>query len=181
MKAADGFEKQRLIFAEGGDDLDPVFSETNWDDDRNVIVGVTIPSFVIATGLIYFFSFKLGWIPVYGVDKWQGYILPVIAMGGYSVSFLTRLMRSSLLDVMGQDYIRTARAKGISETRVILKHALRNALIPVIKWPAAEDCLCCGIIRRTNLRPATCLAGRFSGGEYDGMCYQNGGWTGDAL
>lgn len=95
-------------------------------------IGVTIPSFVIATALIYTFSFKLGWTPVYGVDSWKGYILPVIAMGGYSVSFLARLMRSSLLDVMGQDYIRTARAKGISETRVIVKHALRNALIPVV-------------------------------------------------
>ena len=95
-------------------------------------IGVTIPSFVIATGLIYIFSFKLSWTPVYGVDNWKGYILPVIAMGGYSVSFLARLMRSSLLDVMGQDYIRTARAKGISETRVIVKHALRNALIPVV-------------------------------------------------
>ena len=95
-------------------------------------IGVTIPSFVIATALIYIFSFKLSWTPVYGVDSWKGYILPMIAMGGYSVSFLARLMRSSLLDVMGQDYIRTARAKGISETRVIVKHALRNALIPVI-------------------------------------------------
>ncbi len=95
-------------------------------------IGVTIPSFVIATALIYVFSFKLGWTPMYGVDKWQGYILPMIAMGGYSVSFLARLMRSSLLDVLGQDYISTARAKGISETRVILVHALRNALIPVV-------------------------------------------------
>ena len=95
-------------------------------------VGVTIPSFVIATALIYIFSFRLGWTPMYGVDTWQGYILPMIAMGGYSVSFLARLMRSSLLDVMGQDYIRTARAKGISEVRVVLKHALRNALIPVV-------------------------------------------------
>ena len=95
-------------------------------------IGVTIPSFVIATALIYVFSFKLQWTPVYGVDTWKGYILPVVAMGGYSVSFLARLMRSSLLDVMGQDYIRTARAKGISETRVIVKHALRNALIPVV-------------------------------------------------
>lgn len=95
-------------------------------------LGVTIPSFVIATGLMYFFSFKLGWTPTYGVDTWQGYILPMVALGGYSVSFLARLMRSSLLEVMGQDYIRTARAKGISETRVIVKHALRNAMIPVI-------------------------------------------------
>ena len=95
-------------------------------------LGVTIPSFVIATGLMYFFSFKLGWTPTYGVDTWQGYILPMVALGGYSVSFLARLMRSSLLEVMGQDYIRTARAKGISETRVVVKHALRNAMIPVI-------------------------------------------------
>ena len=95
-------------------------------------IGVTIPSFVIATALIYIFSFQLGWTPVYGVDSWKGYILPVIALGGYSVSFLARLMRSSLLDVLGQDYIRTARAKGISESRVIYKHALRNALIPVV-------------------------------------------------
>jgi len=95
-------------------------------------IGVTIPSFVIGTGLMYIFSYQLGWTPTYGVDKWQGYILPCIALGGYSVSFLARLMRSSLLEVMGQDYIRTARAKGISESRVIVKHALRNALIPVI-------------------------------------------------
>ena len=95
-------------------------------------LGVTIPSFVIASGLLYVFAFRLGWAPIFGVDKWQGYILPMIALGGYSISFLARLMRSSLLEVMGQDYIRTARAKGISETRVILKHALRNALIPMV-------------------------------------------------
>ena len=95
-------------------------------------LGVTIPSFVIAAGLLFMFAFRLGWLPTFGVDKWQGYVLPVIALGGYSISFLARLMRSSLLDVMGQDYIRTARAKGISETRVVVKHALRNALIPVV-------------------------------------------------
>ena len=95
-------------------------------------IGVTIPSFVIASVLIYIFSFRLNWLPTYGVDTWKGYILPVIALGGYSVSYLARLMRSSLLEVMGQDYIRTARAKGLSETKVILRHAMRNALIPVI-------------------------------------------------
>ena len=95
-------------------------------------IGVTIPSFVIASVLIYIFSFRLNWLPTYGVDTWKGYILPVIALGGYSVSYLARVMRSSLLEVMGQDYIRTARAKGLSETKVILRHAMRNALIPVI-------------------------------------------------
>lgn len=95
-------------------------------------IGVTIPSFVIASILIYVFSFKLNILPTYGLDSWQSYILPVVALGGYSVSYITRLMRSSLLEVMGQDYIRTARAKGLTERMVILKHALRNALIPVI-------------------------------------------------
>ena len=74
-------------------------------------IGVTIPSFVIASMLIYVFSFKLNVLPTFGLDSWKSYILPVIAMGGYSVSYLARLMRSSLLEVMGQDYIRTARAK----------------------------------------------------------------------
>jgi oligopeptide transport system permease protein len=95
-------------------------------------IGITIPSFVVASGLMYIFAFKLNWAPTFGVDSARGYILPVAALSGYSLSFIARLTRSSLLDVMGQDYIRTARAKGLSETRVILKHALRNALIPVI-------------------------------------------------
>lgn len=95
-------------------------------------VGVTIPSFVIASILIYVFSFRLGWLPTYGLDSWKGYLLPVIALGGYSISYLARLTRSSLLEVMGQDYIRTARAKGLSEFRVITRHALRNALLPVV-------------------------------------------------
>lgn len=95
-------------------------------------VGVTIPSFVIATLLMYVFSYKLSWVPTIGLDSWKSYILPVIALGGYSLSFMTRLMRSSLLEVMGQDYIRTARAKGMTEFRVITRHALRNALIPVV-------------------------------------------------
>ena len=95
-------------------------------------IGVTIPSFVIASVLIYVFSFKLNVLPTYGLDTWKGYILPVVALGGYSISYMARLMRSSLLEVMGQDYIRTARAKGLSELKVILKHGMRNALIPVI-------------------------------------------------
>lgn len=95
-------------------------------------IGVTIPSFVIASVLIYVFSYRLNWLPTFGVDTWKGYILPVIALGGYSLSYLARLMRSSLLEVMGQDYIRTARAKGLTEHKIIVKHALRNALIPVI-------------------------------------------------
>ncbi|WRS26568.1 ABC transporter permease [Oscillospiraceae bacterium MB08-C2-2] len=95
-------------------------------------IGVTIPSFVIASLLMYVFSLKLGWLPTFGLDSWKGYILPVVALGGYTLSYLARLMRSSLLEVMGQDYIRTARAKGLSELKVVVRHALRNALIPLI-------------------------------------------------
>jgi len=95
-------------------------------------IGVTIPSFVIASLLMYVFSLKLGWLPTFGLNSWKGYILPVIAMGGYALAYLARLMRSSLLEVMGQDYIRTARAKGLSEFKVVVRHALRNALIPLI-------------------------------------------------
>lgn len=95
-------------------------------------IGVTIPSFVIASLLIYAFSYKLNWLPTYGLDSWQSYILPVVALGGYSISYLARLMRSSLLEVMGQDYIRTARAKGLKESAVLGGHALRNAVIPLV-------------------------------------------------
>ncbi len=95
-------------------------------------IGVTIPSFVIASILIYLFSYKLSLLPSYGLDSWKGYILPVIALGGYSISYIARLMRSSLLEVLGQDYIRTARAKGLTEHQIVIRHALRNALIPVI-------------------------------------------------
>ena len=106
-----------------------------WQDVLSMVVatiGVTIPSFVIATFLMYVFSYKLDWLPAFGFDSAAGYILPVVAMGGYSLSFLARLMRSSLLEVMGQDYIRTARSKGLSEFKVVFRHALRNALIPVV-------------------------------------------------
>ena len=80
-------------------------------------IGVTIPSFVIASLLIYVFSYVLNWLPTFGLDSWQSYILPVIALGGYSVSYIARLMRSSLLEVMGQDYIRTARGQGPDRVR----------------------------------------------------------------
>lgn len=95
-------------------------------------IGVTIPSFVIASLLIYVFAYQLNWLPTYWDWSAASYVLPVVALGGYSVSYMARLMRSSLLEVMGQDYIRTARAKGLSEFKVITRHALRNALLPIV-------------------------------------------------
>jgi oligopeptide transport system permease protein len=97
-------------------------------------LGVTLPSFVIATGIIYIFAVNFELIPATGLGSWKGYIGPVIALSGYSLSFVARLTRSSMLEVLRQDYVRTARANGISEFKVIFKHALKNALIPVITY-----------------------------------------------
>ncbi len=97
-------------------------------------MGVTIPSYVMATVIIYIFAGKLGWIPSFGLDSPLSYIGPVLALAGYSLSFITRLTRSSMLEVLRQDYIRTARANGIKEYKVIAKHAVKNALIPVVTY-----------------------------------------------
>ena len=96
------------------------------------IFGVTIPSFVVATLLDYFLAFRMRLFPIYGISEWKGYILPTIALSGYSMAFITRLTRSSLMEVMRSDYIRTARVKGLSERQVVMRHGLRNSLIPVI-------------------------------------------------
>jgi len=97
-------------------------------------IGVTVPSFVMATLIIYFFAGKLGWLPTFGIDSPLGYVGPVLALSGYSLSFVSRLTRSSMLEVLRQDYIRTARANGIKEFKVIAKHAVKNALIPVVTY-----------------------------------------------
>ncbi len=97
-------------------------------------LGVAVPSFVVATIYIYVFAEKLGWAPAYGLGEIKAYVGPCLALAGFSLSFVARLSRSSLLEVMQQDYIRTARAKGLSEFRVIFKHALKNSLIPVITY-----------------------------------------------
>ncbi|GAU75458.1 oligopeptide transport system permease protein OppB [Fusibacter sp. 3D3] len=97
-------------------------------------LGVAVPNFVVGTIFIYVFAEKLGWVPAYGLGEPTAYIGPCLALAGFSLSFVARLSRSSLLEVMQQDYIRTARAKGLSEFRVIFKHALKNSLIPVITY-----------------------------------------------
>lgn len=108
-----------------------------WQDGTFMIIatlGVTVPSFVMATLLIYVFSIKLKLLPVIGFDSWKSYIMPTIALGGFSMAVISRLMRSSMLDVIRQDYIRTAKAKGLSRNVVIYKHALKNSLIPVVTY-----------------------------------------------
>ncbi len=111
--------------------------QNKWQDQLAMFIatlGVTIPMFVVATLFIYIFSSKLGWLPSFGLKSWQSYIGPVVALGGFSLAFVSRLTRSSMLEVLQQDYIRTARAKGLPEFVVIGKHALKNALIPVVTY-----------------------------------------------
>ena len=96
-------------------------------------VGISMPSFVVATLLLMLFVLKLRWLPNRATDP-GGLILPIISLSLYPMAYITRLTRSSMLDVLGQDYIRTARAKGLSSFKVIFKHALKNALGPVITY-----------------------------------------------
>lgn len=94
---------------------------------------VSMPSFIMGALLLVAFSVKLGWLPANGAAS-GGLILPIITLMLYPMAYITRLTRSSMLDVFGQDYIRTARAKGVPEKRVIFGHALKNSLIPVITY-----------------------------------------------
>ncbi len=94
---------------------------------------VSMPSFVMATLFLLFFALQLGWFPTMG-NQPGGLVLPVVSLSLYPMAYITRLERSSMLDVLGQDYIRTARAKGVSKWKVIFKHALKNALSPVITY-----------------------------------------------
>ena len=93
----------------------------------------SLPSFVFATLLLLVFCVQLKLIPVWDANH-QNYVLPVIALAAYPMAYITRLTKTSMLDVMGQDYVRTARAKGVARWKVIFKHTLRNALIPVITY-----------------------------------------------
>ncbi|WP_027629884.1 ABC transporter permease [Ruminiclostridium cellobioparum] len=100
-----------------------------------VTIGIAVPSFVVATVSMVLFGVKLHMFPtVSNLDTLSSYILPGFALSFFPLSFITRLMRSSMLDVINQDYIRTARAKGLSERVVIFKHGLRNGILPVVTY-----------------------------------------------
>ncbi|MDC6169696.1 ABC transporter permease [Paucibacter sp. XJ19-41] len=102
------------------------------------VVGQAMPNFWFALTLILIFAVGLQWLPVAGNESWLHFVLPAIALGYYAMPSLMRLTRAGMLDVLGSDYIRTARAKGLSPARVIFKHALRNAIIPVVALAAVE-------------------------------------------
>ncbi len=96
--------------------------------------GIAVPSFVICTVMMYFFGVKLGILPTMGLETAKHYIMPVTALSFYPTAYIMRLMRSSMLDVLGQDYMRTARAKGLAGGKILFKHALRNAILPVVTY-----------------------------------------------
>ncbi|MBB2183381.1 ABC transporter permease [Lachnospiraceae bacterium MD1] len=96
--------------------------------------GIAVPSFVICTLLMYFLGVYLKLLPTFGLTSWKHYIMPVISLSFYPTAYIMRLMRTSLLDVLGQDYMRTADAKGVSQFVYLFKHALRNAILPVITY-----------------------------------------------
>ena len=105
--------------------------------DRVIIFFTTlftgVPSFVLATLLLLIFCVQLQWFPVWSADS-PNYFLPVVSLSLYPMAYITRLTKTSMLDALSQDYVRTARAKGVPQVKVIFKHALRNALIPVVTY-----------------------------------------------
>jgi oligopeptide transport system permease protein len=111
--------------------------QNKWQDYTAMFIatiGIAIPNFVVATLLIYVFGVKLGWLPTARWVSWQSVIMPSIALAGYSAAYIARLTRSSMIEVIQQDYIRTARSKGLPERVVVYKHALKNALVPIVTY-----------------------------------------------
>ena len=96
------------------------------------VSGISFPAFALGMVLMQIFSVQLGWLPTVGADTWKHYILPSLTLGAAVAAIMARFTRSSFVDILGDDYIRTARAKGLAESTVVVKHALRNALIPVV-------------------------------------------------
>ena len=96
------------------------------------LIGISLPGFVIGPLLVYVFAVKLGWLAPSGRFDWTDFILPSFTLGAALSAILTRMVRSSVIEELNEDYVRTARAKGLSETQVVYKHVLKNGLIPVV-------------------------------------------------
>ncbi len=116
--------------------LASLHQNTAWDYGAMglAIIGVSVPSFVLGPLLQLIFGLKLGWLKVAGWDSWQSYVLPSIALGCAYAASIARLTRGGMLEVVGLDYIRTARAKGLSDRVVLMRHMLRGGLLPVVSY-----------------------------------------------
>ncbi len=102
------------------------------------VVGQALPNFFFALCLVILFSIRLRWLPVSGSGSWLHFVMPTIALGYYVTPPLMRLVRAGMIEVLSSDYVRTARAKGLSSTSVVFKHALRNAMVPVVALAAVQ-------------------------------------------
>ncbi|MGZ8843777.1 MAG: ABC transporter permease [Pyrinomonadaceae bacterium] len=104
------------------------------DNSLSVIalIGISLPGFVIGPMMVYVFAVKLRWLPAYGLENWDSIILPAVTLGAALSAILTRMVRSSVIEELTEGYVRTARAKGLSERAVVYKHVLKNGLIPVV-------------------------------------------------
>ena len=106
-----------------------------WMDTVSKVValtGMAIPGFILAFAMMFLFAVKLRWLPVFGIGSWRHLIMPAIAVGWYFAASTLRLVRSSMLEILDSDYVKLARLKGMTERKVVLKHAFKNALIPLI-------------------------------------------------
>lgn len=102
------------------------------------LAGQVMPSFLVGLGLIYIFGVKLRWLPIGGASSWTHFIMPAVTLGYYATPMIMRLTRSGMIDALQSDHVRTARAYGLTAWRVIVKHALRNAIMPVLSLSAVE-------------------------------------------
>ena len=102
------------------------------------LLGQALPSFWLALMMIIVFGLHLQWLPIAGLDDWTGYVMPGLVLSFSAIPALMRLTRSGMIEAMGSDYIRTARAGGLSRTSIVLKHALRNAAMPVVAISAVQ-------------------------------------------
>ena len=115
--------------------------ENTWIDRTALflaIIGQAMPSFWLGLILMIVFGLQLGWLPISGTGSWEHFVLPGIVLAFTAIPALTRLMRSGMIDALGSDYIRTARAKGLTRGSIIFKHALRNAALPVVSIAAVQ-------------------------------------------
>ncbi|PIR22849.1 MAG: ABC transporter [Deltaproteobacteria bacterium CG11_big_fil_rev_8_21_14_0_20_45_16] len=112
------------------------------------MVGVSVPDFVMAYILMIIFGLSLNWLPVAGVESWQGYVLPCITLGFVYAASISRLTRGGMLEILGQDFIRTAKAKGLPKHVILLRHSLRGGLLPLVSYlgPASAGILTGSIV-----------------------------------
>lgn len=117
----------------------------------SALLAISIPTFVTGPLLILIFGLKLGWLPVGGWGSWPSLILPALTLASPYIAYIARLMRASMLEVLGQDFIRTARAKGLPDSRILYKHAIKVAILPVISFlgPLAANLLTGSIVVET--------------------------------